>query len=83
MARRKKRKFTNASEHNELGIRHPALLNIDSMELIAVAELAVPKPTARYSSPTAEQETFGFKQRREHRLIPVLPPLTPASQWNK
>jgi hypothetical protein len=80
MSRRKKRKFTNASEHNELGIRHPAL---NCIEMLEIAEVAVPKPTARYSSPTAEQETFGFKQRREHRLIPTLPPITPASQWNR
>jgi len=52
---------TQRKAHNGLGIRHPALLNIDSMELIAVAEFhrspsvhvgapvpeAPPKPTVR------------------------------------
>jgi hypothetical protein len=87
---RHKRKFNNASEHNGLALRHPALLNIDSMELIAVAEAEVQDtppiaPARRYSTPSPAPEDMerGFRQRREHRLIPDLPPITPASQWVK
>jgi hypothetical protein len=48
----------------------------DVEELIRIAtegtekDSAVPKPTPREE-----------RQRRPHRLIPDLPPLTPASQW--
>lgn len=73
---RHKHKFNNASEHNGLALRHPAL---NSIEMLEIAELAVPdtpKPAQRsYHSPTPEQETFGFKQRRSARLIPTQKPI--------
>jgi hypothetical protein len=80
---RHKRKFNNASEHNGLALRHPALLNIDSMELIAVAEAEVPDtppiaPARRYStpSPAPEKTASAYRQRRERPINnSELPPL--------
>jgi hypothetical protein len=48
------------------------------IEIVDIAEAPEPKT----SCPVREVEPeTSFRQRREHRLIPVLPPITPASQW--
>ncbi len=50
-------------------------------ELLHTAEEVVEEQTQQRPTVFTPREDSSTRQRREHRLIPAIPPLTPASQW--
>ena len=40
-----------------------------------------PRKRASYPAPSEADEERSFRRRRDKRLVPELPPITPASQW--
>lgn len=58
--------------------KKPSRPHSGAEELIRIAEESDNKTAVPKSTPREAPEP---RQRRPHRLIPDLPPLTPASQW--